>query len=456
VTLTQVIETGDGYILIGEFRPDVQPGIWAQVTGVPLIHDANGKKVPYTFPLDIQPPDVNDGSGGYGFAFEFRSAGLAYPLTLTFYGVNVSPADPEATAEFEFDFGPDPQPGQEWTPNLEIELAGHTLKLVSIATNWPDCYSFEFLTDPRVNDAGLEIEGHVAMGGGGGGEPTDGKFSLSLAYEHPTGRVTILLSNLTVVSDPLTWQGLWSPASPADRERAEPTPQPGLCLSSESLDQVPAAPPGLFRGLALVYEQLEGSEDWGLVLQNLEGGDEQVLVRGTGWGALSPDGSQLAYSAADGIRIKDIAGGRILTEAVGGYGMHWSPDGSQIATSAGLDRHAHPGRRQRGPPDLRPELRGGDRMVVGWSRGLFCHPFTGGAAGRCGRSTPPPGLAHLFIIETAQLSLGRPPTAAGSPVSQDAPASTWCAPTAKRPIRCWKRSLRGSAASCGPGEDGWG
>jgi len=386
VTFTQVIETNDGYILIGEFRPEVQPGIWVQVTGVPIIHDADGKNVPYTHPLDIQPPDVNDGSGGFGFAFEFRSAGLAYPLTLTFYGVNVSPADPEATAEFEFDFGPDPQPGQEWAPNLEIELPGHTLTLASIAADSRNGYSFRFLTDPRVYGASVQIRDHQANGGGGGGGGglTGGKFSASLAYEQiPTGRVTVVLSNLTVVSDPLTWQGQWSPPSPEDQERAEPTPQPGLCLASESLDQLPAAPPGLFRGLALVYKQLEGSEDWGLVLQNLEGGDEQVLVRGTGWGALSPDGSHLAYSAPDGIRIKDMAGGQeILTEAVGGYDMHWSPDGWQIAYIGGSSISTWvinaDGTGARKISDQSYEA------VIGWSPDgaevYFAIPFTGGAA----------------------------------------------------------------------------
>jgi hypothetical protein len=406
VTLAQVIETGDGYILIGEFRPDVEPGIWAQVTGVPLIHDANGEKVPYTFPLDIQPPDVNDGSGGYGFAFEFRSAGLAYPLTLTFYGVNVSPADPEATAEFEFDFGPDPQPGQEWRPDLDIQLAGHTLTLASIAADSRNGYSFSFLTDPRVYGASVQIQDHQANGGGGGGGGglTGGRFSASLAYEQiPAGRVTIQLSNLTIVSDPLTWQGQWSPAFPVDHAGAEPTPQPGLCLPSESLDEVPAAPPGLFRGLALVYRQLEGSDEWGEVLLDLETGGEQVVIPGGSRGDLSPDGSRLTYSAPDGIRIKDIAGGEeILTEAVGGYDLHWSPDGSQIAYIGGSSI---------GTYVIEPDGTGARQIsnqsyeaVIGWAPdGVEIYvaiPFTGGAAWQV-RAVNATTLAwrDLFIIE---------------------------------------------------------
>ena len=407
VSLTQVIETADGYILIGEFRPEVQSGTFAQVTGVPLIHDANGGKVPYTFPLDIQPPDVYDGSGGFGFAFEFRSAGLAYPLTLTFYGVNVSPADPEATAEFEFDFGPDPQPGQEWAPNLEIGLAGHTLTLASIAADSRNGYSFSFQTDPRVYSAAVEILGHTPSGGGGGGGGglTGGRFSASLAYEQiPTGRVTVVLSNLTVVSDPITWQGQWSPASAMDHAGAAAIPQPGLCLASESLDQLPAAPPGLFNGLALVYEQLEGTEDWGQVLRSLQDGAELARLPGGYWGALSPDGSQVAYSASDGIRIQDVATGeeQILTDGLGGYDLHWSPDGSQIAYIGGSSIGTHVIRAD--GSGARQISEQSYEAVIGWAPDgaeiYVAIPFTGGAAWQV-RAVNTTTLAwrDLFIIE---------------------------------------------------------
>jgi len=407
VTLTQVIPTADGYILMGEFRPEVEPGTWAQVTGVPLIHDANDNNVPYAHPLDIQPPDVNDGSGGFGFAFEFRAANLAYPLNLTFSGVIVSPADPEATAEFEFDFGPDPQPGQEWAPNLEIEMAGHTLALASIAADSRNGYSFSFQTDPRVYSAAVEILGHTPSGGGGGGGGglTGGRFSASLAYEQiPTGRVTVVLSNLTVVSDPITWQGQWSPASAMDHAGAAAIPQPGLCLASESLDQLPAAPPGLFNGLALVYEQLEGTEDWGQVLRSLQDGAELARLPGGYWGALSPDGSQVAYSASDGIRIQDVATGeeQILTDGLGGYDLHWSPDGSQIAYIGGSSIGTHVIRAD--GSGARQISEQSYEAVIGWAPDgaeiYVAIPFTGGAAWQV-RAVNTTTLAwrDLFIIE---------------------------------------------------------
>jgi hypothetical protein len=408
VTFDRVIETGDGYILIGEFRPEVQPGTWAQVTGVPLIRDANGKKVPHGMPLDIQPPDVNDGSGGFGFVFQFQAAGLAYPLTVTFSGVNISQADPNATAEFEFDAGPNPQVGQEWAPNLDIQLAGHTLRLVSITADSRGGYSFEFLTDPKVYGAGVDITGYTPSGGGGGGGGglTNGTFSRIISYERiPTGKLNVILSNLTVIGEPVTWQGQWSPASPRTDWPAAPTPQPGLCLTPDSLEQLEAAPADLARGKALFFERLEGTDEWGLVLRSLDGEHEQVLVTGGSWGVLSPDGSQMAYSAADGIRVMDLATGaeEVLQDAVGGYVLNWSPDGTQIAYVGG-GGGSHVFVINSDGTEARQVSEQSYESIIGWAPDsaqiYVAIPFTGGSAWQV-RVVDATTLAwrDLFIIE---------------------------------------------------------
>jgi hypothetical protein len=48
VSVEKVIETGDGYILIGSVKPQVPEGSWIQVTEAATIRDANGKKVSYS------------------------------------------------------------------------------------------------------------------------------------------------------------------------------------------------------------------------------------------------------------------------------------------------------------------------------------------------------------------------------------------------------------------------
>jgi hypothetical protein len=333
VTIDQIIETADGYILLGRFQPSVGQGGWAQVTGMPLMHDATGARVAYTIPIDIQPPEVNDGLGGYGFAFRFKAAGLTYPLSLSFPGVVIGPADPAARAQVEFDAGSDPQPAQEWLLNEHIDLAGHTLTLASITADGRSGYSFKFESGAEVYSVSVEIDGYAAAGGGGGGSgETGGTFYTSLDYiEIPTGKLTVNVSNLVLVKDRLTWEGEWSPSTPRT-DLAEVTPEPGLCLSANDIAGLALTPADL-AGRALVYEPLAGSESWGMVLYDLALGTKRVLVPDAARGALSPDGTQLAYPAQDGIRILglDTDSERVISLGSGGYDLHWSPDGMQIA-----------------------------------------------------------------------------------------------------------------------------
>jgi hypothetical protein len=334
VTFDQVVETRDGYILLGRLMPQVVTGEWAQVTGMPQMRDASGAKVAYTLPSDIQPPEVNDGSGGYGFAFQFKAVGLTYPLSLSFPGVVIGPADPAARAQIEFDAGPNPQPGQEWPLNRHIELAGHTVTLVSISTDGRNGYSFKFESGPEVYSVSVDIEGYTAAGGGGGGDMgvTGGTFYTSLDYlEIPTGKLTVNVSNLVLVKDRVTWEGEWSPSAPRT-DLADITPQPGLCLTANDIAGLPIAPADL-AWRALVYEPLAGSESWGMVLYDPASGAKRVLVADAARGALSPDGTQLAYTGVEGLHITDLATAaeKVIQLASAGYDLHWSPDGMQIA-----------------------------------------------------------------------------------------------------------------------------
>jgi len=334
ITFDQVIETADGYILLGRFQPSVGEGEWAQVTGMPQLRDANGAKVAYTIPNDIQPPEVNDVLGGFGFAYQFKAAGLAYPLNLAFTGVVVGPEDPAALARIEFDAGSNPEPGQEWMLNQPIELAGHSLTLASITADGRSGYSFKFESGPEVYSVGVDIEGYSAAGGGGGGGGgvTGGTFYTSRDYvEIPTGELTIIVSNLVSVKESLTWEGQWSPA--AERaDLAEATPQAGVCLTANDIAALPLAPADLV-GRALVHEPLEGSDSWGVVVYELPSGATRMDLPDAGRGALSPDGTQFAHPGADGLRIVDLDTGaeRLIQLASPGYDLHWSPDGTEIA-----------------------------------------------------------------------------------------------------------------------------
>jgi hypothetical protein len=387
VTVTKVIETSDGYILVGSFQPQSKPGESFQQTGAMEIHDASGKKVAYTYPQDVNEA-INQEPSGTGWAAQFKAAGLVYPLTINFFGVLLLPSDPDATVQFTFDAGSNPQPGQEWDLNQQIQLDGHALMLVSITADSQGDYSFNFQVDLQVYSVSVQIEGYTPNGGGGGGGGglTNGKFNTSLAYAQlPTGVLTVTLSNLVLIGDSVTWQGQWFPATVRTDLPANPTLQPGVCLSADSLAQVQPAPVGLFNGKILMYEPLNNSDKWGLVLYNLDGSGKQVLVTDASGGIFSPDGSQMAYPAADGIHVMDLAANtEKILPGYGAFNMHWSPDGKQIAYIGMGDGIVDSvfiinmdGTTARQISELSYE------SVIGWSpdgKLYFVAPYTGGAA----------------------------------------------------------------------------
>jgi hypothetical protein len=387
VTVTKVIETSDGYILVGNFQPQSKPGESFQQTGAMEIHDASGKKVAYTYPQDVNEA-INQEPGGTGWAAQFKAAGLVYPLTISFSDVNIYRATPDASAEFTFDAGDIPQPGQEWMINQDIQLSGHSLQLVSITANSQGSYSFNFQVDPNVFSADVQIEGFTPNGGGGsgGGGLTNGKFETTLAYAQlPTGVLTIDISHLVLIGNTVTWQGQWSPTTVRTDMPANPTLQPGVCLTANSLEQVQTVPAGLFNGKVLMYEPLDNSDKWGLVLYNLDGSGKQVLVTDASWGIFSPDGSQMAYPSADGIHVMDLAANtEKILPGFGAFNMHWSPDGKQIAYVGMGDGIVDSvfiinvdGTPARQISDFSYE------SVIGWSpdgKLYFVAPYTGGAA----------------------------------------------------------------------------
>ena len=387
VTVSQVIETEDGYILVSQFQAPTLVEGWVQGTGMPEIRDADGKKVAYTIPQDIHPGGSGIGPNGAAWATQFKAAGLSYPLTITYPGVIILPADPNATTELTFDAGPDPQPGQEWELNQQIQLAGHTITLVSVSASSRGGYSFRFQGDPQVNGLGVEIVGYTPNGGGGGGGGlTHGTFSRSISFSQiPTGQLTVLFSNLTLVGDSLTWQGHWTPENPRTDLPASATLEPGVCLSADTLAQLSPAPAELLNGKALMYEQLDDTDQWGLVLYNLDGSEKQVLASNASWGSLSPDGSRMAYPREDGIHILDLdtKTEKVLTGA-NGFDLRWSLDGKRIAY-IGMDDNTInsvfimdvDGSQARQISEWSYEL------LVGWSpdgKLYFVAPYTGGAA----------------------------------------------------------------------------
>ena len=322
ISIDQVIETQDGYVLIGTFRPQISNGGWAQVSGVPQIRDGAGSKVEYTIPQDVQHVNTGDlNNGGFQFAYQVKAAGLAFPLTISFPGEIYSPAEPAATAEIDFDAGPDPRPGQVWELNQDIHLGAYTTHLISV-TAQEDGYYFQVRSDDRVSPPSIQIEGYPATGGSGGG----GGISLAFA-ELPKGKLKLIFSDLFVVTDTTVWEVSWQP----EMIRTDwPTPASGqdrVCVGTKAIDQLGPLPAGL-QGQVLLTGL---NPNIRIILAWLDG-TQGLVVPNASRGTLSPDGKFLAYPGSEGITILNLTTqATSVLPIAGARDLHWSPDGKSIA-----------------------------------------------------------------------------------------------------------------------------
>lgn len=214
VIVQKFIETSDGYILMGVIHPENEE--LSGPDGKFEVIDATGKIIDHTYPQDVSLDVVNASPDDIPWATQFKSEGLVYPLTISFPRVMLYQPDPAAAAEFEFDAGANPQTDQELVSNQEIQLLGHTLKLVSVSvsTDSRNVYDFMFQVDSEVDSINVEIEGYTPNGWGGGGK-MDGQFNRSLSFpEIPTGKLKVIVSGLTLIEKQVDWQGQWSPTTP--------------------------------------------------------------------------------------------------------------------------------------------------------------------------------------------------------------------------------------------------
>ncbi len=327
VSVDKIIETEDGYIMLGAVRPHLPEGSWLQITGAAILRDADGKKISYSFPNDVQPlDDSNIGQGGHAWVMRIKGVGVKFPLTISFSGVVISQVDPQASAKITIDVGSNPQPEQVWEVNQEVQLAGQIVRLISV-TAQSDGYSFQIDPGPNLSGVSVQIEGHTANGGGGG-DGWKGIFTSSLIYSDlPKGKLTIVFSNPVSASPTETWQGQWQPETV--REFAPGASSVTTCLDASSFQALPLLPAGLDGRVVLT--QLNPKMQ--ILLAGMDGSQKQVIATDSGRAAVTQDGMRLAYPTAEGIVIYDLASGK-ATGVPGAFGgnLHWSPDSSQIAS----------------------------------------------------------------------------------------------------------------------------
>lgn len=205
--LDQVIETDDGYILVGRFKSASLPDN-AQALGYsewPIVTDANGKELPYLTANDVDV--VSTTMGEFPWTLEIKGKAHAWPLTIQLNALAAQNFD--LSTDFTFDAGANPQAGQEWFPAQDIQLGDFVIRLERVLFTGSG-YVFEMSAPANVNQVDLQILDTSPLGGSGGGDG-QGLLTASVEYDQPpVGMLTIHLSNpIYTVRD--VWQIQWTP-----------------------------------------------------------------------------------------------------------------------------------------------------------------------------------------------------------------------------------------------------
>lgn len=332
ITVTQMIETEDGYILIGTVENHTPEGSLLSVYFADL-YDATGRQISITYPNDIRLPNNSTlTTGGNTWAIQFKGAGVNFPVTIQFNGEVTSFPAPDATASLMVDVGPDPQEGQVWEINQQVDLGGYPVELLSMRA-FDNAYSFTIDPGDALYRVAVSIEGTEALlagGGGGGGEGEENIMTTSIHYtELPTGQLKIVFSNPIAMREAVLTSIEWQPETV--REFAAGSE---VCLPTDALLNAPDLPAEITG--TLVYSQV--MPDMQILTANLDGSQQQVIATNTNRSGLSPDGTKLAYLAEGQLVIRDLTTGEeTALPGFSGYSVHWSPDGSQVAFISGGD-----------------------------------------------------------------------------------------------------------------------
>lgn len=340
--LDNVVELEDGFVFTGNLSWDALTfptgkGMISEAV-IPTLTDAIGQQIP------IEEVPLNTPYGEYNAPWSYRTnrKNFAGPLTFTISGIKTSVWLPPV--DIEIDFGSNPQIGQTWEINRDFVLEGHRVRLWSVSLGpVPDTcqgvgISFELQGDAPGGYAFVEeavayepmLCSDAHGGGGGGNEPYEpNTFFTGLSYrELPTGLHTYSINVAVPYEINGPWQVQWNP--PLTFEPT-PTSQPGACLTLEKWNQLAGRNDALPAGVGgkIVTTINEGGPLPTIYISNPDGTNSQKIGIGA-WPSLSTNGTQLVYSAADGLRVVNLTTGQSSAFGVDGYRIIWSPDNTRM------------------------------------------------------------------------------------------------------------------------------
>ncbi len=333
--LDNVVELEDGFVFTGNLSWDDSAFHGAKGLVVesftPILTDADGQRIPIEEVRLDAPYDEHRAPWSY----RTNRKAFSGPLTLSISSIKTNiVAQP---VDFEIDFGSNPQVGQSAEVNRDFMVEGHTIRLLSVSLiPAPDScqgmmVDFKFSTDaPNIS---ADVKDSVPSdpmicsggGGGGGGSADLTVFNVQTTYKDmPTGVRRFAFEFWIPYEASGPWQAQWNP--PLSSEPI-PTPQAEACLTLEKWNQLASRNDALLSGVdgKIVVTINEGGMLPAIYIGNPNGTDLQKIGIGA-WPSLSNDGTQLAYSAQDGLHIINLTSGQNSALVVDGYRMIWSPD----------------------------------------------------------------------------------------------------------------------------------
>ena len=328
--LDKVVTLDDGYILSGNLE-DTDPRFDAY-SGFVRIVDASGEELPVE---DVSLMDLGE-TNPAPTQWAARLQGLFFdpPLSVGVTDVDISLAEP---VSFSFDPGSDLKPGLELPVNVQFDILGLPVELLSARyLTQGDMQGFEFTArlDPALTRIDMGFESGVvnARGSGSGGGQKDeaGLVKLDVMTDGQLVGPYEIGVRLATLAGP--FQVSWTP--PLASPDLTPTPKPVACLTLAGWKALAGQAAQLPEGLNGRVLTMRGAlaPDPSLFVSNLDGSGSRGLVFGDG--SLSPDGLYMVYRDQEGRIVRlDIANNQtktLLAQPGNGMNLRWSPDGATI------------------------------------------------------------------------------------------------------------------------------
>lgn len=335
--VSTVIETPRGYILAG-------PGLQGNLSDrIEIMHpvsvkDAQGRAVPAALPAEFPKLHQSGAIPNHAWAIQFASEGLAMPLELS-AAVETQRMQMIAVEPVQISLDMDSaiEDGQERNFDQAFELGGTPFRLVSIRAA-ADGYRFTLEAPGDVIDLDLEVEGHPAIGAGGGGSggPAEGErhlIELNRVYAtRPMElQLRLVVSGYTLMSAAETRVHTlsWTPSAAHAPYLQAVKPAGSVCLSPDGLQMALDTP---FAGAGWAYfSRNEGGSLPNLYRVDLATGGQKLLAVNVAWPAIAASGEALAYPGETSVKALWLEHPMPYDLSQQALQVKWSPDGRQLA-----------------------------------------------------------------------------------------------------------------------------